>query len=111
MSPFIQELSRKLLEAIRSVADPQLVIVFGSQVDGQPNEHSDVDVLVVEDRERWKTATRHQEIGRLRRAIPQLGRPIDLLLFTPAEVSKWQTARNHVIAQALARGEVLYERH
>jgi len=34
----------------------------------------------------------------------------DLLFYTSAEVEKWKGARNHVIAQAMLEGKVLYDR-
>jgi hypothetical protein len=37
--------------------------------------------------------------------------PMDFLIFTPEEIEKWQTSQNHVIAQAMKEGKVLYESH
>lgn len=99
-----------LRNAVRRVADPQFIILFGSQARGSAHVHSDVDLLIVEDKSRWQASSRRKEIARVRRALPPVGAPIDLLLFTPAEVAKWRHARNHVISEAMERGVILYER-
>jgi uncharacterized protein len=104
------EIGSELALAIRRAADPQLVVLFGSHARHEAREDSDIDLLIVADAQSWKSPTRRQEIGRLRRALPRVGHSIDVLLFTPSEVEQWRTARNHVIARALAEGLILYER-
>src|SRR5215216_2212733 len=110
MSSTVPDIRSDLTRAIRRVANPCRIILFGSQARGDANEHSDVDVLVIEEREDWQASSRRQEIGRLRRALPRLGYPIDVLLFTTKEFEHWQHAKNHVIAEAVENGVVLYER-
>jgi len=104
------EIGMELTEAIRRVADPSMVILFGSRARNEAQEDSDIDLLVVAERQAWKCSIRHEEIARLRRALPRVGAPIDVLLFTPSEVEEWRSARNHVIARALEEGLILYER-
>ena len=99
-----------LTAAITQIAKPQLVILFGSQARGSADAESDVDLLVVEHKEDWESSSRRREIGRLRRALPRVGFPIDLLLFTPREVDRWKSSQNHVVAEAFENGQVLYER-
>jgi uncharacterized protein len=100
----------ELSQAITAVADPAFIILFGSQARGDTDANSDVDLLVVQEKRLWKSGSRRREIGRLRRALPRIGCPIDLLLFTPSEVSRWRSCRNHVVAEAFEEGKVLYER-
>ena len=86
------------------------IILFGSQARGTANVGSDIDLLIVGDRPNQETWSRRREIGRIRRALPLIGRPIDILLFTPEEVESWRHTTNHVVSQALREGMVLYER-
>ncbi|HEX4130910.1 MAG TPA: nucleotidyltransferase domain-containing protein [Pirellulales bacterium] len=112
-APMIKQsdsLGADLAAAIAKVADPTLVVLFGSRARGQANDRSDIDLLVIQDPEKRRASTRRAEIGRIRRALPRVGCPVDLLLFTPQEVEHWRSARNHVIAEALERGVVIYER-
>ena len=53
---------------------------------------------------------RLQTLGRLYLALGGMPVSKDLLFYTCAEVKKWQGARNHVIAQAMQEGKVLYDR-
>jgi predicted nucleotidyltransferase len=103
-------LADNLKSAILSVANPRMIILFGSQARGTADEDSDVDLLVVEEKNEWSSPSRRREIGRIRRALPRIGFPIDVLLFTPSEVAHWRSAKNHVIARAVEEGHVLYER-
>jgi predicted nucleotidyltransferase len=99
-----------IADAIRRVANPRLVILFGSQARGTANEHSDIDLLIVGDRPLGEAWSRRREIGRIRRNLPPTRIPIDILFFTPEEVRRWRDTTNHVISEAFQEGEVLYER-
>lgn len=99
-----------IASAIKHVANPRLVILFGSQARGTANEYSDIDLLVVGDRPLDEAWSRRREIGRIRRSLPPLKVPIDILFFTPDEVLRWKDTTNHIISEAFREGEVLYER-
>jgi predicted nucleotidyltransferase len=99
-----------LSQRIIDLADPLQVILFGSQARGTAGEGSDIDLLIVGDRPMGEVGSRRREIGRIRRGLPHLGVPIDILLFTPEEVERWRHTTNHIVSQALREGTVLYER-
>jgi predicted nucleotidyltransferase len=99
-----------LAERIIRLVNPRQVVLFGSRARGTAREGSDIDLLIVGDRsldERW---SRRREIGRIRRNLPFVGVPIDILFFTPEEVERWRDTTNHVVSEALREGKVLYER-
>lgn len=110
MNPTAATITDALVEAIRRVADPERIILFGSRARGDAGPDSDVDLLIVQDRAAWKTPSRRLETVRIQRGLPRLRLPVDILLFTPEEADKWRTARNHVVARAFEEGLVLYER-
>jgi predicted nucleotidyltransferase len=99
-----------LAERIIRLVDPCQVILFGSQARGTAEEGSDIDLLIVGDRSPGETWSRRREIGRIRRNLPFIGVPIDILFFTPEEVERWRDTTNHVVSEALREGIVLYER-
>ncbi|HZW31100.1 MAG TPA: nucleotidyltransferase domain-containing protein [Isosphaeraceae bacterium] len=99
-----------LAERIIRLVDPRQVILFGSQARGTAKEDSDIDLLIVGDRSPGETWSRRREIGRIRRNLPFIGVPIDILSFTPEEVERWRDTTNHVVSEALREGKVLHER-
>jgi predicted nucleotidyltransferase len=102
----LASLARRIID----LANPRQLILFGSHSTETAREGSDIDLLIVADRPTGETRSRRREIARIRRGLPPLGIPIDLLLFTPDEVEKWRNTTNHVVSDALREGKVLYER-
>jgi predicted nucleotidyltransferase len=99
-----------LTEVIVQITHPKLVVLFGSQARGAAAQHSDIDLLIVGERPESTTWSRRREIGRIRRTLPPIGVPVDILFFTPDEVAYWRDTTNHIIHDAFRDGEVLYER-
>jgi predicted nucleotidyltransferase len=99
-----------LADRIVDLVQPRQVILFGSQARGTAGEDSDIDLLIVGERPSAGSWSRRREISRIRRALPLVGRPIVILLFTPVEIDKWRHTTNHVVSEALREGKVLYER-
>jgi len=110
----MERISKNILDkisgAIVRTADPLSVIFLGSRSGGKATDESDIDILVIGEPARTGTWNRRRHVGNIRRSLPDVGIPIDVLFFTPSEVTRWQNSSNHVIHHALARGRVLYER-
>jgi predicted nucleotidyltransferase len=102
---------RELTSAIVREIDPVRVVLLGSQARGTAGEDSDVDLLVIDDRPFSAQRSRRRAIARLRHSLPRVGVPIDVLLFHTQEVERWGSTTNHLVADALREGVVLYERH
>jgi hypothetical protein len=54
--------------------------------------------------------SRQDALKRIRRALGWVRIPVDVLLYTPAEVDAWRDSPNHVIARSLREGVTAYER-
>lgn len=99
-----------IAKAIVGVANPMLVILFGSQSRGTAGKNSDIDLLVVGERPTNKIWSRRRAVGDIRRSLPSMNIPVDILFYTPEEMLRWKDTTNHVIRKALTEGDVLYER-
>ena len=96
---------RKFSEAVAREFRPQKIILFGSYAYGTVTEDSDVDLLVIMPR----TRARGERMSvRIRHAVPR-NFPLDLLVRTPAEVTKRLGWGDCFLREIMERGEVLYE--
>jgi len=105
------ELLQEMTDIIVREVSPRKVILFGSHARGDARPDSDLDFLVVEDGPFNARRSRRAEMTRMWKVLFDYPVPMDFLIFTPEEIEKWQTSQNHVIAQAMKDGKVLYESH
>lgn len=85
---------------------PQKIILFGSHAYGQPDEDSDIDLLIIKETpERWL-----QRMDAVRRAATGAHRriPFEPLVLTPGEVEQRLKAGDQFIAEIIRKGEILY---
>jgi len=101
----ISEMWRAIVEAVH----PEKIVLFGSRARGEGGDNSDVDLLIIE-KESFEHRSRRSEIARIRRALAGFHVAKDILLFDVEEERRWCESSNHVIAQALQEGRVLYAR-
>lgn len=105
----LQEILAQVLERLKSY-NPEKVILFGSLVEGEADEYSDLDLLVIKDT-KVPPLQRMQEAIRLCRGKPPLTTiGIDCLVCTPAELEERLRLGDPFIKQIIARGKVVYER-
>ena len=84
---------------------PRKIILFGSYAYGKPTEDSDVDLLVVMNR----TRQRGERMSvRIRLAL-QRDFPMDLLVRTPAEITKRLRWGDCFMQEIIEKGKVMYE--
>jgi predicted nucleotidyltransferase len=99
------KLLREVVRRIRTTADPQQVILFGSWARGEGHVDSDLDLLIVMDTD----LPRHKRPLPFYRALADMGFAKDIVVYTPEEVEDWKTASCSLVATALREGRVLYE--
>lgn len=101
-----QETIREVVLAIARNFAPERIVLFGSYASGQPSPDSDLDLLVIMETD----LPRHRRTAPMRLLFKPMPCAMDLLVFTPAEVQKWNGTVNHIITEALRTGKTLYER-
>ncbi len=84
---------------------PQKIVLFGSYAYGKPTTDSDVDLLVIMDRTRYRG---ERMSVRIRHAVPR-DFPMDLLVRTLADVGKRLRWGDGFMKEVFEKGEVLYE--
>jgi predicted nucleotidyltransferase len=84
---------------------PKKIILFGSYAYGKPTEDSDVDLLVIMERTRYRG---ERMSLRMRQAVPA-GFPMDLLVRSPKTVSKRLAWGDSFLQEIVTLGKVLYE--
>jgi predicted nucleotidyltransferase len=94
----------QVVETIVQNVHPDKVVLFGSYANGNPNEDSDLDLLVVKDMSQ-KRIQRGREI---RKYLRGTGIPVDLLVYTPQEIEEWRDTKAAFITRIIEQGKVLY---
>lgn len=97
----IEEITRRLVVEFA----PERIILFGSHAWGHPDEHSDLDLLVVVPESDQPPPRRAARAYRCLREIPV---PLDILVKTREEVERTRQAPASLIHEVLKRGRVLY---
>ena len=96
---------KRYCDAIAAAFKPERIILFGSHANGQPDENSDVDVLVV-----MRNARR---LGRHPAAAIRMkvrsDFPVDMLVRDEREVARRVKQRDLFMLEITERGRVMYE--
>lgn len=100
----LQEMTRRIVEEFQ----PEKIILFGSYAYGQPEFHSDIDLLVVTNRHRRKSVFERDHL------VAAVARPagvaMDVIVRTPAEVAYRLKIGDPFFREVMTKGQVLYER-
>jgi len=107
--PAVKNISPELLnEVTRRLAaefQPEQVWLFGSHAWGQPDEGSDLDLLVVVPHSDERPVRRAQ---RAHRCLSGIGVATDILVKTRAEVERYRHVRPSLSSLILRRGRLIY---
>jgi len=106
MSSLNEALIRDIVRRIVDTAQPEKVILFGSQARGDAGSSSDFDVLVI----------KPSDEPRYRRSIPlyvalaDLPVEVEVMVCTPEEVDEWSQVPQAFVTTAVREGTTIYER-
>jgi uncharacterized protein len=99
--PVIAEATRRLVAEFQ----PEEVWLFGSYAWGEPDEDSDLDMLVVVSTSRESSLSRAQQAHH---ALSDLDLPKDVIVKTRAEVDRVRELRPTLTYKILNEGRLLY---
>jgi len=92
------------VDRLAHAARPERILLFGSHARGEAREDSDLDLLVIES----EVTDRAAEMVRLRRALRPLRIPVDILVYSSADVVRWGNQPGSALFLALREGKVVY---
>lgn len=95
---------QQIISRIAAAVHPLRVLLFGSYADGTATEDSDLDLLVIME----STVPRYKRGASIRSLFWPPKASMDILVYTPEEVKRWNGIPNHVLTNALKTGKVLY---
>jgi uncharacterized protein len=96
----------KIKEIIVKEYQPDRIILFGSQAREDNAPESDIDILVISDRE--SELPRYKRGLKVRLKLAGIKTPLDLLFYTHSEFTKYQGVRQSFTAAVAKEGVVIY---
>ena len=103
----IKEVTDIIVEEIQ----PEKVLMFGSYASGTPDNNSDIDIIVVVNKELEKKE-RTEDVVRLnmKTALPNLMFPKDFKMYSLKEFRRLKENKYSFLGSVLKNAKVLYER-
>lgn len=95
---------QQIVSRIGEAMHPLRILLFGSYADGTATDDSDLDLLVVME----SSEPRYKRGASIRNLFWPPKAPMDILVYTPEEVKRWNGLPNHVLTNAFKTGKVLY---
>ena len=95
---------QRCCDAIAAAFQPEKIILFGSYAYGHPNEDSDVDVLVVMPRKRFR-----RDLGWRIPLKVAPAFPVDVLVRPSDDIARRLADREGFILDITEKGKVMYE--
>jgi predicted nucleotidyltransferase len=97
----LDEITKRLSESIH----PERIYLFGSHAAGNPEDDSDVDLLVVV-RDTDKSTREITLEGR--KSLWGLQIPLDLIVCTESQFNRYGQVKNTIMNEALCEGRIVY---
>jgi len=98
----IQKITQRIIEKYK----PEKIILFGSYAWGKPEKSSDVDLFIVKNSKK----ERRFRTTDVERIIRGRNLPVDILVYTPAEVKKRIFLGDFFVKRIFSEGKSLYEK-
>jgi len=103
---FNDQVLSTIVQRIVAAVQPQKIILFGSLARDEDSAHSDIDLMIIKE----STLPRHRRYAEVRRLFWGMGLPMDILVYTPEEFTRYQSVPGSFTNTVAREGKVLYER-
>ena len=95
-------------------SDPYRIVLFGSYANGNPNENSDIDIMVILDNNHI-SRTYEERLKKkilVRKLVLEINRkiPLDILVYSKEELKKIKEHGNYFIDEIEKTGKIIYEK-
>jgi len=95
-------------------SDPYKIILFGSYANGNPNKHSDIDLMVILDNDHV-AKTFQERLDKkvyIRTLVFEINQkiPLDILVYSKAELNIIKEYGNQFIEEIEKTGKIIYEK-
>ena len=95
-------------------SDPYRIVLFGSYAKGNPNENSDIDLMVILDNNHV-SKTYEERLNKkisIRNLLLEINRkiPLDLLVYSKEELKLVKNRGNYFIDEIERTGKIIYEK-
>ncbi|GHV30349.1 nucleotidyltransferase [Spirochaetia bacterium] len=109
----INKVLDSLIFSLKS-SDPYRIILFGSYAKGNPNENSDIDLMVILDNNHV-SKTYEERLNKkisIRNLLLEINRkiPLDLLVYSKEELKLIKNHGNYFIDEIERTGKIIYEK-
>ncbi len=101
-----QEQIHYVAKVIADNYHPEKIILFGSYAEGTPNKESDLDIAVIKE----TNIPQHHRPREIRKFLRGFLIPMDIVVYTQAEIEEWKDVKQAFITQILQTGKVIYEK-
>lgn len=105
MEELTADLLNRITQNLVSSLKPEQIILFGSYAYGEPNEDSDVDLLVVVSH---SDEPRYRRARQAYKALRGVGIATDVVVMTREEVKRKMNVRSSLVHRAIHDGKILY---
>ena len=113
---YVMDINAVLSNLIDSLkpADPYKIILFGSYANGTPNEHSDIDLMIILDN--YNVPKTHKErLAKkvsIRNLVLDINRkmPLDILVYSRGEFNIAKNYSGYFFDEIEKTGKVIYEK-
>jgi uncharacterized protein len=105
MKQLTTDLLNRITESLVASLKPEQIILFGSYAYGEPNEDSDVDLLVVvsdSDEPRYRRARKAYQ------ALRGIGLATDVIVMTREEIERKINVRSSLVHKVMHDGRIVY---
>jgi uncharacterized protein len=102
----MNETITKIANYVKHVADPEMIILFGSVAEEKYNEYSDIDLLVVVENNYHR---RHYS-RQITAYAAEFGLPADVLVYSIQEIEAARLKPLSFLGSVLQKGKIIFEK-